>query len=166
MSKKISLKIDGKSRPSLSSLFKKYISRKMSDISKRTERYYELFPFLVQWGIDEEDAEMLLRYYGYIDKDGNVVTESSSSKKSTSIWDEEDYWDEYEEIYPGNNNKDESEEYILNYILMLRVVGLVLRLGVKKKVKVANISTRKGRRQRIRGKKVCSISPSRILKGL
>ena len=103
MSKKISLKIDGKSRPSLSNLFKKYISRKMSDLNERIESYYKLFPFLIQWGIAEEDVEMLLRYYGYIDKDGNVVNEDSNSKKSTSIWDEEDYWDEYEEIYPGKS---------------------------------------------------------------
>jgi hypothetical protein len=109
---------------------------------------------------------MLLRYYGYIDKDGNVITESSSSKKSTSIWDEEDYWDDYEEIYPGNNNKDESEDIYSELYSDAESCWASLETGVKKKVRVANISTRKGRRQRIRGKKVCSISPSRILKGL
>jgi hypothetical protein len=152
MSKKIRLSIDGKSRPSLTSLFKKYITRKMSDISKRTERYYELFPFLVQWGIDEEDAEMLLRYYGYIDKDGNVLTESSDTKKSTSIWDEDDYWDEYEEIYPGkNNNKDESEDIYSELYSDAESCWASLEAGGKKKGKGGKYKHTKGKKAKDKG---------------
>ena len=104
MSKKIELNIVGKSRPSLKGLFKKYISRKMHELKKRTEQYYKLFPFLEQWGVDEEDVELLLRYYGCIDKYGNIISDYDSSKHKDSIWDEEDYWDEYEEIYPGSSS--------------------------------------------------------------
>jgi hypothetical protein len=108
MSKKIELNIVGKSRPSLKGLFKKYISRKMHELKKRTEYYYKSFPFLEQWGIDEEDAELLLRYYGCIDKYGNIIYDSPKDKDS--IWDEEDYWDEYEEIYPGSSSSSSYDD--------------------------------------------------------
>jgi hypothetical protein len=108
MSKKIELNIVGKSRPSLKGLFKKYISRKMHELKKRTEYYYKSFPFLEQWGIDEEDAELLLRYYGCIDKYGNIIYDSPKDKDS--IWDEEDYWDEYEEVYPGSSSSSSYDD--------------------------------------------------------
>jgi hypothetical protein len=102
MSRKINLSINGKVRPNLGAIFKSYISRKFSEYELRTKRYYKLFPFLLQWGIEPEDAEAILFYYGYIDKDGDPIVNATNS----DIWDEEDYWDEYEEIYPGVNNSN------------------------------------------------------------
>jgi hypothetical protein len=111
MSKKIELTISGKNRPNLSVLVKKWISRKLKDNQRKLERYYRLFPFLAQWSVDLEDVETILYYYGYIDKDGNVVLNpDKKKKKGTEYWDEEDYWDEYEEIYPGPSEKDDDED--------------------------------------------------------
>ena len=98
MSKKIELTISGKNRPNLSVLVKKWISRKLEDNQRKLEKYYKLFPFLAQWSVDFEDVETILYYYGYIDKNGNVVLNpEKKKKKGTKYWDEEDYWDEYED---------------------------------------------------------------------
>ena len=111
MSKKIELTISGKNRPNLSALVKKWISRKLEDNQRKLERYYKLFPFLAQWSVDFEDVEAILYYYGYIDKNGNVILNpDKKKKKGTECWDEEDYWDEYEEIYPGPSDDDEDED--------------------------------------------------------
>ena len=65
MSKKIELGIEGKLRPRLGELFKKFITRKMEESNRKMAYYFRLFPFLAQWAVDEEDVELILRYYGY-----------------------------------------------------------------------------------------------------
>jgi hypothetical protein len=50
----------------------------------------------------------LLRYYGCIDKYGNIIYDSPKDKDS--IWDEEDYWDEYEEVYPGSSSSSSYDD--------------------------------------------------------
>lgn len=110
MSKKIELVVSGKTRPNLSILVKKWITRKLKDNQRKMERYYKLFPFLAQWSIDPEDIEAILYYYGYIDKKGNIVLNPENKKKNTKCWDEDDYWDEYEEVYPGPSEKDDDED--------------------------------------------------------
>ena len=112
MSKKISIGIKGELNPVLSKLFKKFVSRKMEESNKKMAFYFKLFPFLAQWCVDEEDVETILHYYGYLDKKGNIVMnpKKKHSGKGTEYWDEEDYWDEYEEIYPGPSEKDDDED--------------------------------------------------------
>ena len=112
MSKKISIGIKGELNPVLSKLFKKFVSRKMEESNKKMAFYFKLFPFLAQWCVDEEDVETILTYYGYLDKKGNIVMNPKKkySGKGTEYWDEEDYWDEYEEIYPGPSDDDSDDE--------------------------------------------------------
>ena len=111
---KIKVGIQGKIRPSLRGLFNKFVTRKMSEDNKKLAFYYKMFPFLAQWGVDLEDADSILRYYGYLDKNGNVVLNPDKKKRDSKIitWDEEDYWDEYEEIYPGPSEDDDEDENI------------------------------------------------------
>lgn len=109
MSKKISLNIQGKVRPNLSSLFKKFITRKSAETQKKMAYYYRLFPFLTQWAVDEGDVEMILRYYGYLDKHGNVYM-NPKGKTGTDYWDEDDDFDDYEEVYPGPSDDDDEED--------------------------------------------------------
>ena len=161
MSKKISLNIEGKIRPNLSKLFKKFIVRKDKEVMAKMAKYYRLFPFLAQWAVDPGDVELILRYYGYLDKDGNVIMNPKKKTKHTlyelSDFDEDDF-DDYEEIYPGPSEDDDniySELYPDDYWDALEQES-----AGKKKVKVGNISTRK--RERIRVQKIASISPNHI----
>ena len=113
MSKKISLNIEGKIRPNLSKLFKKFIVRKDKEVMAKMATYYRLFPFLAQWAVDPGDVELILRYYGYLDKDGNIIMNPKKKVKHTlyelSDFDEDDF-DDYEEIYPGPEEDDEDED--------------------------------------------------------
>lgn len=113
MSKKIELGREGKLRPMLKGLFKKYVAKKMEESSKKMAYYFRLFPFLAQWAVDEEDVELILRYYGYLDKNGKVILNPKKGTKNHAhpdYWDEEDYWDDYEEIYPGPSEDDSDDE--------------------------------------------------------
>jgi hypothetical protein len=112
MSNKIELGKEGKLRPMLKGLFKKYVKKKIEESNKKMDYYFKVFPFLAQWAVDEEDAELILRYYGYLDNKGNIILnpDKKNKKSGTQYWDEEDYWDEYEEIYPGPSEKDDDED--------------------------------------------------------
>jgi hypothetical protein len=117
MSNKINLVIEGKERPNLSILFKSFINKHFTELRKRVEHYYEVFPFLLQFGLNDEDVESLLRYYGYIDDNNEIVSSNivndEDDDDSTSNgyywsrgnWDEDDYWDEYEELHYDSSKK-------------------------------------------------------------
>ena len=109
MSKKIELGIEGRLRSKLKPLFKTYVSKKMEESSRKMSYYLSFFPFLEDWVVDEEEAELILRYYGYLDKNGNIILDPKESKGSSNkridYLDDEDYWDDYEEIYPGSSDE-------------------------------------------------------------
>ena len=111
MSKKISLNIEGKVKPNLSKLFKKFIVRKDKEIDAKMAQYYKLFPFLAQWDVAPEDAELLLRYYGYLDRNGNIILNPDKKHKVTlyDLMDDDDF-DDYEEIYPGGPSEDDEDD--------------------------------------------------------
>ena len=147
MSKKIELGREGKLRPMLKGLFKKYVAKKMEESSRKMAYYFRLFPFLKDWVVDEKEAELILRYYGYLDKNEKVILNPKKETKNHAhpeFWDEEDYWDEYEEIYPGpseDDSDDEEEENI--YSELYPDVGEYwnnLESGGKKKVRTVNTS--------------------------
>lgn len=104
MSKKINLVIPGKKRPNLGLLFSKYIARKLKENDKKLERYCKLFPFLSTWCATLEEAEMILRYYGYLDRRGNIIMNPSASCGY-----EDDYWTEYEELHPTDEDDDDPD---------------------------------------------------------
>lgn len=104
--KKINLFIPGKKRPNLISLFSKYIARKLNEDDKKLEMYCELFPFLSQWAVSLEEAELILQYYGYIDNHGNIINNSKNSKHLDLDIDDE-YWTEYEELHPTDDDDDD-----------------------------------------------------------
>jgi len=113
MSKKISLNIEGKVKPNLSKLFKKFIVRKDKEVMAKMSVYYKIFPFLVQWAIDPEDVEAILHYYGYLDKNGNIILNPDKDKRRPiSLWDldEDDDFDDYEEVYPGGPKDDDEDD--------------------------------------------------------
>lgn len=117
MSKKISLNIEGKVKPNLSKLFKKFIVRKDKEVSAKMAKYYKLFPFLAQWSVDPGDAEEILHYYGYLDKNGNLVMNPEKSHRRATLYDILDFdeddmdFDDYEEIYPGPSEDDDENIY-------------------------------------------------------
>ena len=55
MSKKIELGREGKLRPMLKGLFKKYVAKKMEESSRKMAYYFRLFPFLKDWVVDEKE---------------------------------------------------------------------------------------------------------------
>lgn len=108
MSKKISLNIEGKVKPNLSKLFKKFIARKDEEIMSKMEEYYKIFPFLAQWDVAPEDAELILRYYGYIDINGNIIL--NPKKRKHTLYELDDDFDDYEEIFPGSDDEEDDDD--------------------------------------------------------